>query len=168
MRNFPSRQGYDDITVSEAMVITCLVLPLFAPITVGEDHERREYISGELGLGNPIREITREALREFGNDLTVSCLLSIGSGHPRTNPILDDASINEALAHIARNSERTAKEMQVQMLEHTLYYRIAVEIGLESLEPDIWADADVNERLDHCVDTIKERNGTATLEQLSK
>lgn len=168
LRNFPSRQGYDDITISEAMVVTCLVIPLFAPISIGDEHKKREYISGEFGLGNPIREITKEALQEFGNDFTVACLLSIGSGHPKTNPILNDTSITEALAYIAKNSERTANEMEVQMLGHTLYYRFSIEAGAESLELHFRGDVDVDEQLDRCVDTIKEGNGTATLEQLSK
>jgi hypothetical protein len=76
-----------ELTIFEALLSTCSSPSIFAPTTISKDFATFEYISGDFGLSNPAREIIAEAHRAFGDERAVSCLLSIGCGHPGVNAL---------------------------------------------------------------------------------
>src|SRR5450432_3200047 len=82
LRNHIVRQEPSpNLTVAEAMFATSAIAPMFTPISIGKDFATFEYVSGDLGLSNPIREVIAGAYHAFGDETTVACLLSVGCGH---------------------------------------------------------------------------------------
>jgi hypothetical protein len=186
LRNYVARhEPATNLTVAEAMLATCATPPLFSPTSIGKDYATFEYIGGDLGLSNPVREILAEVHRTFGDQATVSCLLSIGSGHPGVIITPDKAEGTkwvEFLKQIAMDSEKTAREISIQMRQLTLHHRLSVTEGLQGFQHHGWKDVDIItahttsylnnvetvEALDRCADTLKHGDGHATLEQLSE
>jgi hypothetical protein len=186
LRNYtPGHEPPVDLTIAEAMLATCSNPPIFAPTTTSKDFANFEYVSGDLGLSNPTREIIAEAHRTFGNETTVACVLSIGCGHPGVNTVPGDSggtSWTGFLEAVATNSEKTAQEIAAQMSRLTLYHRLSVKYGLERGQVREWKDPnvtsartntylndlDVVELLGRCIDTLKHSYGYTTLEQLSE
>jgi hypothetical protein len=185
LRNYTSsHEPSVDLTVAEAMLATCSTPPMFTPMTISKDFSMFEYVGGDLGLSNPTREVIAEAHRTFGDETTVACLLSIGCGHPGVNAVPDDsgsASWTAFLEGVARDSEKMAQDIGVQMSRITLYHRFSVKYGLEKDQLLEWKDPDIitthttnylNDLdavvlLDRCVDAIKLVDGFTTLERLS-
>jgi hypothetical protein len=173
-----------DLTIAEAMLATCSTPPIFTPTIISKDSANFEYISGDIGLSNPTRELIAEAHRTFGNETTVSCLLSVGCGHPGVNAAPNDsggASWTDFLEGVATDGEKTAQDIAIQLSQLSLYYRFSVTYGLEKDQAREWKDPDiisanttnylndleVVELLDRCVDTIRLADGFTTLERLS-
>ena len=167
------------------MLASCATSPIFTPVTISKDYGTFEYISGDLGLSNPVREVLAGAHRTFGDEATVSCLLSIGCGNLGVNraPIDPDISSRVVfLERLAMDSERAAEEINTQMAQLTLYHRISVKYGLEMDVSSAWRDPheittqtstylndlEVGDTVSRCVDSLKEGSGFTTLEQLSK
>jgi hypothetical protein len=186
LRNHVVRQEPPtNLTIAEAMFATSAIAPMFTPISIGKEFSTFEYISGDLGLSNPIREIIAGTLHIFGDEATVACLLSIGCGHsgvkslPTTSNLTDRV---EFLERVAMDSERVAQDIGAQMSKLRLYYRLSVDFGLETLQPRAWRDPktsiaqtsvylqdlEVTELVDRCADAINTGHGSATLEQLSE
>jgi predicted acylesterase/phospholipase RssA len=174
-----------DISIAEAMLATCATPPIFSPTSIEKDFATFEYVSGDVALSNPTREIIAEAHRAFGGDSTVTCLLSIGSGHGDVKAVpsgSNAAAWVEFLDRVTKDSEKTAQEMAAQMKDHTLYHRMSVDNGMDALKSDLSKDLtaittatvvylndiEVSERAERCVEAINYGNGFATLEQLSK
>jgi len=186
LRNYAtSNEPPVDLTIAEAMLATCSTPPIFTPMTISKDFTHFEYISGDIGLSNPTREIIAEAHRTFGDETTVSCLLSVGCGHPGVNAAPSDSggtSWTEFLEGVARDSEKTAQDIGAHMSKLSLYHRLTVKGGLEKKQAREWIDPeiitshtvnylndlDIVELLDRCVSTIKCGDGFTTLEQLSE
>jgi hypothetical protein len=173
------------LTVAEAMLATSATTPIFNPVSIGKDYSTFDYVSGDLGLSNPIREVIAGAHHTFGDEATVACLLSIGCGHSGVKlvPLTSDATARiDFLERVAMDSEKAAQELATQMCQLTLYHRFSVSCGLETaqsrawLEPETIAaqttvylnDLEVEKSVDSCVDAIKTGHGSATLEQLSE
>jgi hypothetical protein len=186
LRNHVVRQEPSpNLTVAEAMFATSAISPMFTPISIGKDFSTFEYISSDLGLSNPIREIIAGAHHAFGEEATVACLLSIGCGHPGVK-ILPSTSNSTAriefLERVAMDSEKVAQDLGAQMSKLTLYHRFSVKFGLETIQPRVWRDpktsitrtsvylqdSEVTELVDRCADAINTGHGSATLEQLSE
>jgi hypothetical protein len=172
-----------NLTIAEAMFATSAITPMFTPISIGKDPSAFEYISGDLGLSNPIREIIAGAHQTLGDEATVACLLSIGSGHSgiKSVPSTSDFTARiDFLERVAMDSEKAAQEIAAQMSQLTIYHRLSVNYGLETLksrawrEPEVTAahttvylnDLEVVKVVDRCVDAVKTGHGSATLEQL--
>jgi hypothetical protein len=172
-----------NLTIAEAMLATSATTPLFTPISIGKDFSTFEYISGDLGLSNPIREIIAGAHHTFGDEATVACLLSIGSGHSgvKSVPPTSDATARiDFLERVAMDSEKAAQEMAMQLSKLAIYHRFSVNYGLETLQSRAWwepeaiaahtavylNDLEVEKVIDCCVNAIKTGHGSATLEQL--
>jgi hypothetical protein len=186
LRNHVIRQEPPtNLTIAEAMLATSAIAPMFTPISIGKDFSTFEYISGDLGLSNPIREIIAEALHIFGDEATVACLLSVGCGHSGVKSLPTASNLTarvEFLERLAMDSEKVAQDLGAQMSKLTLYYRISVNFGLETLQPRAWRDPktsitrtsvylqdlEVTELVDRCADAINTGHGSATLEQLSE
>jgi hypothetical protein len=186
LRNYvSSHEPPVDLTIAEAMLATCSTPPMFTPITISKDFAMFEYVGGDLGLSNPTREVIAEAHRMFGDETAVSCLLSIGSGHPGVNAVPSDSGATswiKFLEGMAADSEKTAQDIGSHMSKLSLYYRLSVIYGLERNQAREWKDLEsitahttaylndlgVVELVDRCVDTIKHGEGFTTLEQLSE
>jgi hypothetical protein len=173
-----------DLTIAEAMLATCSTPPIFTPAIVSKDYASFEYIGADIGLSNPTREVISEAHRAFGDETTVSCLLSIGCGHPGVNAAPSDSggtSWTEFLEGMARDSEKTAQDIGAHMSRIALYHRLSVAYGLERNRVREWQDLEsitahtaaylnelgIFDTLNRCVNTIKHGDGFTTLEQLS-
>jgi hypothetical protein len=186
LRNHVVRQEPSpDLTVAEAMFATSAIAPMFTPISIGKDFATFEYISGDLGLSNPVREVISGAYHAFGPEATVACLLSIGCGHSGTTPLPTTSNSGariEFLEQLALDSERVSQEIGIQMGQLTIYHRLSVNYGLETSQAREWRDPktsaartvaylkdlEVVALVDRCVDAIKTGHGSATLERLSK
>ncbi|KIM21662.1 hypothetical protein M408DRAFT_29367 [Serendipita vermifera MAFF 305830] len=122
--NYVDRRGPPvNLTIAEAMLATCASPPLFLPAKVIKDYSTFEYISADLGLSNPVREIIEGAHGAFGDETTVICILSLGSGHPGVNVAPDSsgaADLVEFFRRIALDGERKAQDMAIQMKKLTV------------------------------------------------
>ena len=186
LRNFHSRQGPAvNVTVLDAMMITLASPPLFSPTSITKDSSTFEYVSGDLTRSNPIRAIIAEAHGAFAPEGHVACLLSVGCGHSGANPVPDGSSIsqwNEFLGKMATDSENEAQQVSSQMANLRLYHRFSVNLGLELSSPSkkmtsesivtqtsiYLDDLGLTEKVDHCSELLRIRDGTASLEQLSE
>jgi hypothetical protein len=174
-----------DLTIGEAMLATSATIPMFTPISIGKEFSTFEYISGDLGLSNPVREVIAGSHHAFGDEVTVACLLSIGCGHSGINSVpsnSDAASRADFFERVAINSEKVAQEMAAQTNQLTIYYRLSVNRGLEDPKSRAWRDPEtivahttvylndleVVKVVDSCVDSITTGHGSATLEQLGE
>ena len=179
------REPPTNLTISQAMLATCATAPLFTPVAISKDFSTFEYISGEHGLSNPVREIISSAHGAFGDQATVACLLSIGCGNPGVTKSPAGTSLDsqvDFLERVALDSERAAQEIAMQMRQLTLYHRFSVKYGLEvtsflvSKDPSDVAihtttylnDLDVVDAVTRCTNALKDMDGFSTLEQLSE
>jgi hypothetical protein len=186
IRNFQVRQEEPlNLTVTEAMLATLASPPLFASTSVFKDASIFEYISADLTLSNPIRQIIKEAYRTFGEAARVACLLSLGCGHPGVAVPPEDSNLiswNQFLTRLVIDSERKAQDIDEQMGHLGLYYRFCVPQGLEQNEwmstpqPEsiishtvVYLSGDpVSSKMTESIDSLKLRDGSASLEQLSQ
>jgi hypothetical protein len=185
MRNFQVRQEEAlNLTITEAMLATLASPPLFTSTSVFKDASTFEYISADLTLSNPIQQIILEAYGTFGEGARVACLLSLGCGHPGVAVSPEESewiSWNQFLTRLMMESERKAQDIDRQMGHLGLYYRFCVSQGLEQsneiLSPEfegvithtvvyLAGDAASN-KMTECIDALKLRDGSASLEQLS-
>jgi hypothetical protein len=174
-----------NLTIAEAMLSTCATPPMFTPASVYKDFDDFKYIGGDVGLSNPTREIIAEAHRAFGDDATVTCLLSIGCGHSGIKNSPSDQGVAtwiDFLNRVTTDSEKTAREMATRMKNLTLYHRLSVDYGSDSQQSKVWeepegivthatiylGDLEAVERVNRCAETIIHGDGFTTLGQLSK
>jgi hypothetical protein len=186
LRNHVIRQEPPtNLTLAEAMFATSAIAPMFTPISIGKDFSTFEYVSGDLGLSNPIREVIAGAHQAFGNEATVAGLLSIGCGHSGIKSLpgtSDSVARIDFLERLAMDSEKVAQDIGSQMSQLPVYHRFSVNYGLEALQARAWTDPktstirtavylerlEIVELIDRCVDEIKTGHGSATLERLSE
>ena len=186
LTNYVDNQGPPtNLTIAQAVFATCATPPLFSSIKVEKDFSIFEYVSAELGLSNPLREIVDVAHRTFGNEALVASLLSIGCGQLGVNVSPENSNTTSQLAFLERvavDTEQAAQEIGRQMGELALYHRFSVNYGLETSNYRSWQDPtdiatqtshylgnpEVAEALENCVDTIANGFGFTTLEQLSE
>ncbi|KIM21669.1 hypothetical protein M408DRAFT_80229, partial [Serendipita vermifera MAFF 305830] len=184
LTNYVDRRGpATTLTISEAMIATCASPPMFSPVKVVKDYSRIEYISADLGLCNPIREIIEGAHSAFGDDATVICALSLGCGNSGVNIFPDSpqaTALVTFLKRIALDGERKAQEVASHMEKLALYHRFSVTYGMEISEEESWKkvedigahthnymnDGEVAATMDQCITTLKDGIGSTTLEQL--
>jgi hypothetical protein len=186
IRNFQVRQEEPlNLTIIEAMLATLASPPLFASTSVFKDASTFEYISADLTLSNPIRQIIKEAYGTFGEEARVACLLSLGCGHPGVAVSPEDSSLiswNQFLTRLVMDSERKAQDIDGQMGHLGLYYRFCVSQGLEQSEGISTSQLEsiiahtvvylsgnpVSSKMTECTDSLKLRDGSTSLEQLSQ
>jgi hypothetical protein len=120
----------------------------------------------------------------FGKDVHVSTILSLGSGRlgaltaPSTG---GQEEWMDVLRDMVKGCEQVAQEMETQVGHLGIYYRFSIEQGLQRIygvKPNNigWLntqidsyldDAQISRKLDHCVESLRLRQGQVTLEQLS-
>jgi hypothetical protein len=166
------------------LLVTLATPPLFTPISIAKDAATFEYIAGDLGLSNPMREILVEAFGAFGSEGRIACLLSLGPGRGVIGlPNESNWTVwNTFLEHLATDSEQKAQSIDSQMGHLGIYYRFRVSEGLAITTQTAKADpggilshtsvylndTSVSRKLDICVDSLKTPDGVASLDQLSE
>jgi hypothetical protein len=182
LRNFEAGQEEElNFTIAEAMLVTLASPPLFTPISIS----KFEYINGDLKFSNPTLAIVFEAYDTFGEEARVACLMNIGTGRlgfisPPGNS--DLGSWNQFLDKVVKDSEQKAEEIDSQIGSLGLYHRFSVTHGLEeetqtntptareSIEYTMMylAEVTASRKLEICADSLRLRDGIASLGQLSK
>ncbi|KAG6890166.1 hypothetical protein C0995_010870 [Termitomyces sp. Mi166 len=77
-----SNQEYN-AKIWEAVRATSAAPTFFKRIEIGTD-PKEEFVDGGLRCNNPTAEVLREAQKICGMDYPMSCIVSIGTGHPKT------------------------------------------------------------------------------------
>ena len=182
LRNFDAGQQEKlNFTIGEAIMATLASPPLFTPASISNI----EYISGDLKFSNPTLNIVSEAYGAFGEEARVACLLNLGTGHPGflsppSNSDFDNW--NRFLDKVVKDSEQKAEEIGSLMGNLGLYHRFSVTRGLEGERQTkttivenvvecttVYLDGvAVSQKLEICIDSLKVRDGVASLDQLSK
>jgi hypothetical protein len=182
LRNFDASQEEDlNFTVADAMLATLTSPPLFSPASISAV----EYIGGDLKFSNPTLTIVSEAYKAFGEDACVACLMNLGCGHPGFLSPPSNSDLNswkEFLDKVMKDSEQKAEEIESQMGNLGLYHRFSVSGGLEvERQPSTPTSRDalqytiaylagvaVSRKLEICVESLRLRDGVASLGQLSQ
>jgi hypothetical protein len=137
-----------------------------------------------MGSGNPTRELISEAYNLFGKDAHVSTILSLGSGRLGTLAAPLTGAKDEwmdLMGDMVKGCEQIAREMETQVGHLGIYFRFSVEQGLQRIygvNPNEFGwlnaqvhsyleDTQVSRKLDHCVESLRLRQGQVTVEQLS-
>jgi hypothetical protein len=186
LRNFDvSQDGFLNFTIAEAMLVTLASPPLFTSASILSGSSTFEYISGDLTLSNPTRLIVSEAYEAFGGEQRMASLVSIGCGHPGVIIAPENSDFedwNRFMEKSVRDSEQRAEEIESQIGHLGLYHRFSVTRGLER-EKDIptaqlgdaithaivyLSGVSVSRKVAMCVDSLKVRDGVASLEQLGE
>ena len=155
---------------------------LFAPVSIGPKRREMTFTSALTGFNNPTREIIKEAEKQFGADIRVSTILSIGSGRPAL--VAFDGPTppsNELLNGIVIDCERVARELATQLFNVDAYLRLNVDRGMENTKMSDWeglgiiegqtetylAVTAVTKAINSSLQRLQDRVGSITLGQLS-
>ena len=154
----------------EAARATCATPGIFDPIQVGPHGIR--YLDGGLGSNNPIFHVL-EATKRKWPDREIQCLVSIGSGTVRAEPLRSGAfDLVRRIAAIANETENTADSFlrtYRNMAINSQYFRFRVSQGLDGLEnydtvslekaaaatQHYFSGADVEYSLEQCASRLK-------------
>lgn len=186
IRNFATRREQTlDLTIAEALSATLATPPLFTSTSIIKDAANFEYISADWTLSNPTQEIIAEAYGVFGTEERVACRISLGCGHPGVFSApgpSDPVEWTRFINNLVSDADCKAESLDSQMGHLGFYSRFSVDSGLETTElsrsPDfghivahtkVYVDkGSVTRRMDLCIEMVRMRDGTVTLDQLSK
>jgi hypothetical protein len=174
-----------NLTIAEAILATLATPPLFDSVSISKDAAKFEYIGADLVLSNPARQVIAEAHMTFGSAEQITCIVSVGCGHPgllSTPQNLKILNWSQFLERLVTDAEREAQSLDSHMGHLGVYHRFCVDKGLEKTEDTTTsdpgniithtcaylADISVSRQLDLCVDSLKLREGIVSLGQLSK
>ncbi|KAL5636635.1 hypothetical protein ACGC1H_000556 [Rhizoctonia solani] len=138
-----------ECTIWEALYATMAHPDLFDSIDIGDHPLRQSFIGGEIGNSNPIAHVLSE-VRNIYLERYVSCVLSVGAGHPGTIHI-PKSQISRlfrtkelvAMKHMATDSERVAEDMARRFEEvRGIYFRLSVDQGMQNVDTDNWEKLD--------------------------
>jgi len=140
------------------------------------------FMSASIGFNNPTKGLINEAKMQFGPDMRVSTILSIGSGLPELIAFDGPTSgSNELLKAIVIDCEKLAGEMAAYLFNFNGYQRLNVGRGLERMEMSNWENpgkiegqtvsyitvSAVTKAIDSSLKRLQSRVGSLTLGQLS-
>ncbi|KAG8715909.1 hypothetical protein FRC08_010039 [Ceratobasidium sp. 394] len=119
---------------------------LFKSAEIEEQGISQSYVDAAMGCGNPIEHVLGEARRIYPNR-HVSCIVSIGGGHPRTIRIPEASPLQRifptnvivAMRDIATDNERMAQTMAIRFQGFPdVYFRLNVDQGMQSVQLGDW------------------------------
>lgn len=169
----------DNATICDAGRATSAATTFFEPAEVGTSGQK--YADGGLGANNPVDEVWAEAKdiwspRQDNIGELVKCMVSIGTGHPKTTPIFDrhHKFLTETLVAIATETEKTAEAFRRrhgEMFRANRCFRLNVDQGLQnvgleeylkvpeitSATADYLDSEDVVDKISSCADNLKEK-----------
>jgi hypothetical protein len=137
-RTYSSRQVFLDCTFVEAACATLSMASLFAPVFIGPKHKEMTFTSALTGFNNPARELIKEAEKQFGADMRVSTILSLGSGRPALVAFDGPTPASNELKRIVFDCESVARELATQLFHVDAYVRLNVDRGMENTEMSDW------------------------------
>ena len=131
----------------EAARATSAAPTFFKRIKIGPSGSGIDYVDAGIGCNNPIKQVIAEAARVFGEEASVGCIVSIGTGQsgsvglaqPDTFQKLLPTVLIKALKEIATDSGRIAEEMELRYKDIPgLYNRFDVDRGLHLVSLAEW------------------------------
>ena len=134
-------------TIWEAARATTAVPTFFKRSTIGSPGSAIEYVDAGLGYNNPGKQVVNEAVRVFGEDAQISCLLSIGTGQSESVSLAEPNTFRnmvpiymiDVLTEIATDAGKVAEEMDGRYGNAPgLFTRLNVNRGLGSILFDEW------------------------------
>lgn len=186
LRTYSSREQSINCTLVEAACAALAIPPLFEPFSIGPTHRQQTFASACIGFNNPTRELLKEAVKLFGQDIRVSTIISIGSGYspaPKIESLSSKpAGHGDILNRIGVEAEKMSRELSSQLFDVKAYLRLNVDHGIEEFKMTDWNDlgtieghadaylqgAAVSNAVDSSVRILQTRIGFVSLGQLSK
>jgi predicted acylesterase/phospholipase RssA len=178
-RTYPVRAlASANCRIWEAARATTAAPTFFKRIAIGEEGQaKEEFIDGGLGCNNPATQVLEEARNVFGNNRSIRCLISIGTGHPGTIGLAKPDAFQkvlptkliDVLKKIATGCEETANGLSARFKDlEKFYFRFNVAHGAEGISLEEWdkigkltehtkaymADVSVSKAIDEVVDML--------------
>lgn len=132
----------------EAARATTAAPTIFKRISIGEEgHAKEEFIDGSVRCNNPANQVIEEARTLFGDDSTLGCLVSIGTGHPGIIGLSEPDSFQkilptkmiEVLKRVATDCESAAGDLAKRFKDHEdHFFRYSVTHGAGSISLEEW------------------------------
>ncbi|KAG8710896.1 hypothetical protein FRC09_020883 [Ceratobasidium sp. 395] len=166
---------------------------MFKSAEIVEQGIAEPFVDAAMGCGNPIDYVLAEAKRIYPNR-RVACIVSIGSGHPRTIRIPEPSpfqrvlptyviptSVIIAMRDIATDNERVAQAIATRFAGiPNVYFRVNVDQGMQSVRLGDWdrlgevkahtraymAKAETKGLMGQAAKAVKEKKGIAPVEQI--
>ncbi|KAH8831014.1 hypothetical protein DL96DRAFT_1811948 [Flagelloscypha sp. PMI_526] len=176
LRNYRSRIRSPSCTIREALLV-CLSDRIHIPPTrICGEH----FLNGIDGFANPTRTLLKELPNAFPKALEVSCLVSIGAGHPGILPLMKEDF--EETAALLRSCELVAEDVAAQCHDlDSFFFRFSIssstdtqesnDLDFTSLVKGLTAgyldSAEATTRIDHLVEALQQRQGIIALKRLS-
>lgn len=190
-RTYPSPKELSiSCAIWQAARATSAAPTFFKRVFIGPTTRPEPFIDGGVGQNNPSAQVLEEAELMFP-DKNIACVISIGTGKPRTidmpNPSFIERNIVplgviRAMVAIATDCEKTAEQVE-KKFKHLLktYFRFNVEQGLQNVKLGDWDrisevaahtrsymdTPEVDSRLDAAVKAIRERKGVIKTSAIS-
>ncbi|KAH8833241.1 hypothetical protein DL96DRAFT_1705245 [Flagelloscypha sp. PMI_526] len=133
-RNYRTRANTSpDCPIYQAARATTALPEVFNPIFIGQELLGETFSSGELRWINPADELTRDALSAFDATRHVTCIVSIGSGHPQHLSLLNDRA--DIFRRMASDCEKLADDLERRFVNTPdVYRRVNVQQGFQDLD----------------------------------
>ncbi|KAH8834303.1 hypothetical protein DL96DRAFT_1491485 [Flagelloscypha sp. PMI_526] len=134
IRTYRSRKHrFEDCSIRAAILAATAVPPLFEPCNING----QSYIAAsQSGHCNPVETALSEAQAIFA-DGTVSCIISLGSGHPGhiSLPSADFTSLAATAFKLSNDAEQKSQEVQSRLnVGEKIYFRFNVEQGMQEYQ----------------------------------
>ncbi|KAG6884378.1 hypothetical protein C0992_006445 [Termitomyces sp. T32_za158] len=184
-RSYVVRESQEyDATIWEVARATTAAPGFFKSIYIGTE-PKEEFIDSGLKCNNPTKEVFMEAQKVFGTKRPISCILSIGTGHPnaislREPSMLQRSDLMDALLGIAQDCEKVSNEFEEEYGKSykrgsrkvkKAYFRLNVQQGLQNVSLTEWTkmgevkthtlsyleDAAVSAEVDRVIDVLETR-----------
>jgi len=137
-----------DCRIWEAARATTATPKLFKPISIANSGVALRYIDARHGGNNPVSQVLEEAEALFPNR-PISCVISIGSGHPSTIHIpnlgflqrvgLLSDDILRTVSAMASDCEEKHQETARRFANSPgLYFRLNVREGMQDVGSEEW------------------------------
>ncbi|KAG8736106.1 hypothetical protein FRC10_009704 [Ceratobasidium sp. 414] len=175
-------------TIWEALRATTAHPDMFKSMEIVEHGIPQPFVDAAMGCGNPIEHVLAEAKRIYPNR-RVSCIVSIGAGHPSTIRIPESSpfqrilptNVITAMRDIATDSERMAQTMATRFRGFPgAYFRLNVDQGMQDVRLGDWdrlgevmvhtraymQKAETNKLMWGVVKAMREREGIIPVEQI--
>ncbi|TVY37960.1 Kinesin light chain, partial [Lachnellula subtilissima] len=166
-----------DAYIWEAGRATSAAPTLFKRIKIGPPGLEEEFVDGALGCNNPVVSLLTETTQEFDLDREVGCIVSIGTGRPKTSGFKEPnylqrvlpVDLVRVLAKLATDAESAASRIESKYKNCPgIYHRLNVDSGLEEVSLNEWERLpevvthtksylrvdDVSRRIDSIVDSL--------------
>ena len=141
-----------DCFIWEAARATTAAPTFFKRISIGEEgRAKEEFIDGGVRCNNPTDQVIEEARTIFGDDCTLGCLVSIGTGHPGVIGLskpdhfqkILPTDLVDVLKRIATDCESTAEELAKRLKHQEIrFFRYSVTHGAGSISLEEWKKID--------------------------